>query len=108
MVIRTVADHVLQLLDAVVGQCCDGFVGAVIDADDVALGQIVVVRDDRFKKRDVLAQLSGYVVDSTYMGHRSHQAASEWAAFSGTQFHGNNSSNRLILCSWMRSRMSAR
>lgn len=52
----SVADHVLQLLDAVVGQRGDGFVGTGIDADDVAIGQIIVVRDDRFKKFDILAQ----------------------------------------------------
>ena len=32
-----VADHVLQLLDAVVGECGDGFGGTGIDADDVAI-----------------------------------------------------------------------
>ena len=53
-----VADHVRQLRDAVVGQRGDGFVGAGIDADDVAVGQIIVVRDDGFEKFDVLAQHS--------------------------------------------------
>lgn len=92
-----VADHVRQLLDAVVGQCGDGFVSTGIDADDVATVQIIVVRDDCFEKRDVLAQLSGDVVDGADMGYCSHQAASDWAALSGSQFHGSNSSSRLTL-----------
>ena len=92
-----VADHVRQLFDSVIGQCGDCFVGSDVNADDVSIGQVVVVVDDRFKKFGILAQHFGDVVNAADMGHRSHQAACEWAAASGTQFHGSSSSSLLIL-----------
>ena len=81
------SDHVRQFFHPVIGQGRDCVVGPELDAYDVAIGEVGVVGDDRFKKFDILAQHFGDVVDGAYMGHRSHQAASEWAAFSGAQFH---------------------
>jgi len=93
----SVADHVRQLFDPVIGQCGDCFVGSDVNADDVSIGQVVFVVDDRFEKFGILAQHFGDVVDAADMGHRSHQVACEWAAVGGTQFHGSSSSSRLIL-----------
>lgn len=92
-----VTDHVPQFFNSVMGQCGDGFVSTDIDADDVFIGQIVVIADDRLKKFGILAQHFGDVVDCADMGYGRHQAACEWAAAIGTQFHGNSSSSRLIL-----------
>ena len=62
------ADHVHQLFDPVIGQCGACFVGSDVNADDVSIGQVVVVGDDRFEKFGILAQHFGYVVDAADMG----------------------------------------
>ena len=91
------SDHILQFFDPVIGERGDFFAGPEVNADDVAICEVGVVGDDSFEKLNILAQHFGDVVDDADIGHRSHQAASEWAAFSGAQFHGSNSSSRLTL-----------
>jgi len=90
-------DHVLQFFDPVLGQGGEGLIRTDVNADYVAIGEVVVIGDDRFEQLDIFVQHFGDVVDDADMGHRSHQAASEWAAFSGAQFHCSNSSSRLTL-----------
>ncbi|WP_444667343.1 hypothetical protein [Cereibacter changlensis] len=45
-----VPEHVFQFVNAIVGQGGDGLFRAGIDADDRAVGQIVVIVDDGFEK----------------------------------------------------------
>jgi hypothetical protein len=44
------ADHFRRLLYPVIDQFAACFVGADVNADDVSIGQVVVVGDDRFEK----------------------------------------------------------
>lgn len=92
-----VPEHVGQFLDAVVGQSGDGLVQTGIDADDRAVGQVVVIPDDGFEKLQVFAHHLGDVVEGADVGDDSHQAASAFGTARGDQFHGKSSSRRLIL-----------
>jgi len=44
------SDHVRQFFDPVIGQGGDCFAGPEVNADDVAICEVVVVRDDSFEK----------------------------------------------------------
>ncbi len=92
-----VPEHVFQFIDTVIGQGGDGVIRAGIDADDRAIGQVVVVVDDGFEKLGVFAQHLCDVVEGADVGDGCHQAASCRAEGSGDQFQGNRSSSRLIL-----------
>ena len=92
-----VPEHVFEFADAVIGQGGDGVIRAGIDADDRAVGQVVVVLDDSFEKLGVFAQHLGDVAEGADMGNGCHQAASGSVAGSGDQFQGSRSSRRFIL-----------
>ena len=89
--------HFAEFFDAVVGQRGDVFVRSSVDADDIAVGEVVVVAGDCFKHFQVLAQQTGDMGDGAGICYRRHHAASlyDWAL--AVQFQGSNSSSLLIL-----------
>ncbi len=60
-------EYIVQFADAVVGQGGDAFFRAGVDADDCAIGQVVVVGDDGFEKLGVFAQHPGDVIEGADM-----------------------------------------
>jgi hypothetical protein len=56
-------EHVAQFLDAIVGERRDVIVRPDVNADDIAIGEVVVVADDGLEKPGVLAQPAGDVGD---------------------------------------------
>lgn len=92
-----VTEHVAQFLDAMIGEHSDRLVGACVDADDVAVAEVVVVADDRLQHFQILSEHPRDVVEGVDLCDGSHQAALACETPSGAQFHGSNSSSRLIL-----------
>lgn len=90
-------EHFSEFFDAAVSESRNGFFRTGVDADDVAVGQIVVVGDDGFQQLGVLAEDLRDIVYGADMGEGRHQAASARATATGVQFHGRSSSSRLIL-----------
>ena len=90
-------EHVAYLVDAVVGQRGEVVVVPDMDADDIAVGQVVVVADDGLEKFGVFAQPAGHVGDGADVGRCGHHAAWLCGWIAGTQFHGSNSVSRFIL-----------
>ena len=85
-------ENLADFFDAIVGQRCDVFVRSGVNADDIAVGKIVVVADDGFKHFGVLSQQAGDMGDGADICYHRHHAASlcHWAL--GVQFQGSSSS----------------
>ena len=90
-------EHVTYLFDAVVCQRGDVVFVPDMDADDIALGQVVIVADDRLEKLGILAQPAGDMGDGTDVGRCCHHAAWLCGWVAGAQFQGSNSASLLIL-----------
>ncbi|GEC38598.1 hypothetical protein GOC87_26535 [Sinorhizobium meliloti] len=50
-------EHLSQLVNPIVSESGECLVCAIVDADDTAVGEIVVVADDRLKAFRVLSKL---------------------------------------------------
>ncbi len=90
-------EHLVKLIDAIIGQCGDCLIVTGYDADDTSIGQIVGIADDRLQEFQVFAKHFGYMVDCEDVGDGCHQAASAQTVMTGVQFHGSSSSSLLIL-----------
>ncbi len=75
----------------------DRLVRSGICADDIAVAEVVVVAGDCPQHFRILAKHAGDLVDGVKLRDGGHHAASACGLAIGTQFHGSNSSRRLIL-----------
>lgn len=53
----SMGEHLSQLVNPIVSESGECLVCAIVDADDTAIGEIVVVADDRLKEFRVLSKL---------------------------------------------------
>lgn len=53
----SMGEHLSQLVNPIVSESGECLVCAIVDADDTAVGEIVVVADDRLKEFRVLSKL---------------------------------------------------
>ena len=67
-------DQIAQLFDPMIGDRRDRFIRSGIDADDVAVAEVVVVADDCSQHFRILAKHAGDLVDGVKLRNGSHQA----------------------------------
>lgn len=61
-------EHLSQLVNPIVSESGDCLVGAIVDADDIPVGEIVVIADDRLKEPRILSKLFRDVVNGEDVG----------------------------------------